>query len=263
MRHMDSAVVTTGHKYNKDNSQLARKIAARLNLLFVDRGNTSISLMMEQQGVQNVLVAKNKVLTLITPDGELIFHSGMAHLRIKNLRLGKTDNMLEAMGIVPGMSVLDCTLGFGADAIVAAYAVGATGSVIGLESSSLVAAVIGYGMQNFVAENHPIQEAMHRVFVYNVDYLNYLKKQPDKSFDVIYFDPMFRHPIKTSTNMDPLRVVANSSAVSSEAIGEALRVARKRVILKENSRSLEFTRLGFSHVTGGKYSPVHYGVMEV
>ncbi|MGP1407976.1 MAG: class I SAM-dependent methyltransferase, partial [Selenomonas sp.] len=54
-----------------------------------------------------------------------------------------------------------------------------------------------------------------------------------------------------------------SAPVSLFAVAEACRVAKRRVVLKENSRSLEFARLGFSKIAGGKYSPVHYGVIDV
>ena len=260
---MKNAIVTTGHKMNTASQTLAKETADRLGLPFVVRGNSSVEALMEQYEVPAVMVAKKQALTLVTSGGELFFHSSMAHLRIKNLRMGKKDNMLEAMGLEAGMRVLDCTLGFGADALVASYAAGAEGKVTGLESSPLIAAVVGYGMQHLMAENYDIHEAMRRITVYNRNYLDYLKQQPAGSVDIVYFDPMFRHPLRASTNLDPLRSVANPSPVSEEAVEEACRVARYRVVLKENSRSLEFARLGFTHVMGGRYSRVHYGVMTV
>ncbi|MBQ1913638.1 MAG: protein-L-IsoD(D-D) O-methyltransferase, partial [Selenomonadaceae bacterium] len=91
---------------------------------------------------------------------------------------------------------------------------------------------------------------------------DFLREQPDKSFDVVYFDPMFRHPLMESENLNPLRAVADHRPVSLEAISEAKRVARHRVVLKENSRSLEFARLGFTKMAGGQYSKIRYGVYE-
>ena len=166
------------------------------------------------------------------------------------------------MGLQPGMQVLDCTLGLGADAIVASFAVGDGGSVTGLEASPLIAAVVGYGLAHFVAENYPIQEAMRRIQTVQTDYLAYLKAQPDASVDVVYFDPMFRHPLRESVQLAPLRTSADHRPVSLGAMEEAKRVARQRVVLKENSRSLEFARLGFAKIAGGKYSHVHYGIWE-
>ena len=54
--------------------------------------------------------------------------------------------------------------------------------------------------------------------------------------------------------------MANHEPVSEVMIEEACRVARRRVVFKENARSLEFERLGFTKIMGGRYSKVHYGV---
>ena len=88
-----------------------------------------------------------------------------------------------------------------------------------------------------------------------------LAGQEDSSFDSVYFDPMFRYPLMDSENLSPLRSLADSRALTEETVAEACRVARKRVVMKENARSLEFERLGFKTIMGGKYSKVHYGVM--
>ena len=259
---MTKAIVTTGHKVKDASVKLAMETAERLGLSFVRRGNASLEELKERQAADFVLVAKKGGLRLETPEGELFFHPNMAQLRVKNLRLGKPDHMVEAMGLQPGMRVLDCTLGLGADAIVASFAVGDGGSVTGLEASPLIAAVVGYGLAHFVAENYPIQEAMRRIQTVQTDYLAYLKAQPDASVDVVYFDPMFRHPLRESVQLAPLRTSADHRPVSLGAMEEAKRVARQRVVLKENSRSLEFARLGFAKIAGGKYSHVHYGIWE-
>ena len=39
---------------------------------------------------------------------------------------------------------------------------------------------------------------MDNITVINQDYLSFLKEQEDNSFDVIYFDPMFRHTLTDS-----------------------------------------------------------------
>ncbi|MFA6850187.1 MAG: class I SAM-dependent methyltransferase [Selenomonadaceae bacterium] len=260
---MKKAIVTTGHKVKEDSSKLAKETAARLGFDFVERGKASIEALKEEYKTELVLVAKKKALVLVTPDGELFFHPNMAHLRVKNIRLGQKDHMIEAMELRAGMSVLDCTLGFGADAIVASFVAGPEGSVTGLEVSPLISEIVGYGLTHFIAGNYPLQEAMRRINVVMMDYLMYLQQQSDKSVDIVYLDPMFRYPLKASINLQPLRCVAEPRAVSIAAIEEAKRVARCRVVMKENSRSLEFKRLGMQYVLGGKYSSVHYGVIDL
>ena len=104
---------------------------------------------------------------------------------------------------------------------------------------------------------------MDNITVINQDYLSFLKEQEDNSFDVIYFDPMFRHALIDSKSLNPLRQLADMRAVSHEALNEAKRVAKYRIVFKENSRSLEFSRLGFTKICGGKYAPIHYGVIDL
>ncbi len=259
-----SAVVTTGRKVKDSSRKLAVETAARLGIPFVERRTESIEEIREKYGTPFVLVSKKELLVLDTREGEFFFHPNMAHLRLKNLRFGDgRDHMTDAMGLQPGMSVLDCTLGFGTDAIVASFAVGDTGHVTGLEASPLVAEVTGYGLGHFHAENYPIQEAMRRVRVISTDYLDFLRQAEEKSYDIVYFDPMFRHPLMESRNLNPLRLAADHRPVSPEAVREAVRVARRRVVLKENARSMEFERLGFPVKTGGKYSKVQYGIIDL
>ena len=46
------------------------------------------------------------------------FHPSMGFVRLKRVLNGKPDPMLEASGMEEGDSVLDCTAGLGADALV-------------------------------------------------------------------------------------------------------------------------------------------------
>ena len=255
------AIITTERKCRKESVALARELSDRLHIAYVERHKESVGKLLEKHEAEAVLVAYPKELKLNSSAGEMFFHPNMSQLRIKNLRKGEKDHMSEAMGLQEGMSVLDCTLGFGSDAIVASFGTGETGSVTGLESSPLIAAVTGHGLQHFLPGNYPLYAAMRRIKVVNTDYLPYLSEQPDKSYDVVYFDPMFRKPLTASSGISPLRSVANHAPLSLEAVREARRVARCRVVMKEANGSGEFARLGFERIMGGKYSKVHYGVI--
>ena len=172
-------------------------------------------------------------------------------------RRGEGDHLLNALGVMEGMRILDCTLGMGADAIVESFGAGETGEVIAIEKNPVVAALIAHGMKTDEGEHPTTVAAMRRVHVVCADYLDFLRGQPDNSFDAVYFDPMFRHPFTESAGIHPLRFLADPRPVSAEAIHEA------RVVLKESSKSGEFARLGFMEFEGGKYSNVRYGVMRV
>jgi len=186
----------------------------------------------------------------------------MAHMRLKNLSLGGQDHMILAMGLTEGMSVLDCTLGFASDALVAASVVGQRGRVVGLEANPLVAAVIEYGLAHHTGENYAVHRAMRLIEVKNREHGEFLRELPDDSFDVVYFDPMFRHPFTDSVSLNPLRSLAMSSAIDAASVAEAVRVAKRRVVLKESALSREFARLGFPLVVGGRYSRIKYGVIH-
>ena len=261
-----SAIVTTvrrGQKYTEANRTLAARTAAALGIPNVPRGNDSLEELRAAYGVDAALVARRGLLTLVTAEGELFFHPGMSHLRIKNLLLGHGDHLVSALGLVEGMHVLDCTLGTGADAIVESFAVGAQGTVTALEANPLIAAVIADGLAHATGDNYDMHAAMRRITVHHADALTFLRAQADGSCDVVYFDPMFRRPLHESAGMNALRALADSRALTTETIAEACRVARRRVVMKERQGSAEFERLGFTHLTGGKYSRIAYGVMEV
>lgn len=263
MEGKNFVIATTGYKSRPADCLLADQVAKRLGIPCVRRKHASYENIRTQYGASFLLVVKKGGLRLETPDGELFFHPNMAHVRIRELGCGQTDHMVEAMGIQAGDSVLDCTLGLGADSITASFIVGERGNVTALEKSSLIYEIVRHGLAHFSAGNYELHSAMRRVEAKHADYEDFLRNLPDDFYDVVYFDPMFRHPLKDSVQLAPLRLLAEPAPVSHAAIAEACRVARKRVVLKENSRSLEFARLGFSKTAGGKYSPVRYGVLDV
>ena len=260
------AIVTTvrrGQRYTEANRALAARTAKSLGILNVPRGNDSLEELRSTYGVDAVLVARQGLLTLVTAEGELFFHPGMAHLRIKNLLLGHGDHLVRALGLTEGLHVLDCTLGTGADAIVESFAVGESGCVTALESNALIAAVIADGLAHALGDNYEMHSAMRRIQVHHADALAFLRTAAEDSYDVVYFDPMFRRPLHESAGMNALRSLADLRALTEETIAEARRVARCRVVMKERRESAEFARLGFTEITGGRYSRIAYGVMEL
>ena len=260
---MENFIVTTARKFTADTEILAVETASKLNLKFVPRGDSSLDALKKNYNVENILIAKKNSLIISTENGELFFHPNTAHLRIKNLRRGLNDRLIDAAQISAGMKILDCTLGLGSDAIVESFVVGAAGKVIAIEKNPVLAEVVRHGLKNFSADNENILSAMRRVEVVTADYLDYLKAADENSFDVVYFDPMFRRPVEKSSGINPLRPVADHSPVTAEAVREACRVAKNFVVLKENSRSSEFNRLGFEIAEGGKYSSVTFGVIKI
>ena len=131
----------------------------------------------------------------------------MAQLRTQNIDRGMSDHMAEAMGLTEGMSVLDCTMGLASDAVVASYIVGSAGKVVGIEKSPVVHLIVSRGIDDFDAEDERLVQAVKRVQPIQSDALEYLRSLADGSFDVVYFDPMFREPVYTSANFKPMRSI--------------------------------------------------------
>lgn len=259
---MKNIIVTTARNFSDDMKILAEDTARKLNLKFVERKDFSIDALKKIYGAENILTAKKNSLNLLTEEGELFFHPNTAHLRIKNLRNGEGDRLIDAGKISAGMKILDCTLGLGSDAIVESFVVGEFGKVVALEINPVLAEIVRHGMKNFSADNEKVLQAMRRVEIITTDYFDFLKSAENNSFDVVYFDPMFRHAIKKSSGINPVRPLANKNPLTIEAVQEACRVAKNFVVMKENSKSHEFSRLGFKITDGGKYSSISFGVID-
>ncbi|MEH7809800.1 hypothetical protein V7422_18025, partial [Bacillus safensis] len=85
----------------------------------------------------------------------------------------------------------------------------------------------------------------------------------DESFDVVYFDPMFEETIQESASIAPLRHAAEHHFDHETAVQEALRVARKRVVLKDHWKSTRFLAESYQfHVLKRKTAQFHYGYIE-
>lgn len=271
---MNKVLVTTV-KNKPYLQEQAERLAAQLACPYWQRREQSLPQITQLSGCDVLVVLGDKRLMAKIGEAEFFFHPSMALLRLMNYLKGEPDRFAEALQITPGMQLLDCTLGFASDAVVAGFLCGAGGSVTGLEASPVVALLVRYGLCHFKPKVHQgldvekaqvlkeLPQAMQRIKVVNLNHLDFLRQAADKSYDVVYFDPMFRHPGLDSAAMNPLRRLAVPDALHADAIKEACRVARQRVVLKESRYSSEFKRLGFTVLPGGKYSEVGYGVIEL
>ncbi|MDQ7092722.1 class I SAM-dependent methyltransferase [Desulfosporosinus sp. PR] len=203
------------------------------------------------------------------------FHPNMALIRAINILRGAADRFLTATQLSSGDILIDATLGFGSDALIAALAVGEGGRVLGLEKSPILAALIKDGLQHITQGRskantehkkkawEALAEAASRIAVYWADHSEFLRSMGSKSVDVVYFDPMFRSTLRQSDSIQPLHKWSEHSPLARETVLEACRTARKRVVLKERKNSGEFERLGFKILSGGRYSSIDYGVILV
>ena len=159
---MGNFIVTTIRKPDSATEILAEEISLKLGGQLIERKDLSFDTLKKIHGAENILLVKKNSLSVITAEGELFFHPNTAHLRIKNLRGGEGDRLIDALKISAGSKVLDCTLGLGSDAIVESFIVGDSGKVVALEINPLIAEVVSYGLKNFSEDSPHILEASRR-----------------------------------------------------------------------------------------------------
>jgi 16S rRNA G966 N2-methylase RsmD len=267
-------LVTTSQKASADAIAEAMQTALRFGWVYMERRTLSLAQLRERLRVERELFSTSEsIQTLVLangvwnwyPDeqsGSVFFHPSMAHVRVKRLMKGESDVLLEVASLQQGESVLDCTAGMASDSIVFSHAVGETGSVTALESTVALAFLLERGLQTYDTSITPLQRAMRAIHVVQRNHLPFLMEQKDRSFDVVYFDPMFRQPLKDANVIDPLRSAVNADSLQLRAVQEAIRVARRLVIMKETRCSAEFERLGFrvERKSSGKIS---YGVIRI
>jgi 16S rRNA (guanine1516-N2)-methyltransferase len=258
-------LITTGIKPSPRSEQLAKQISINWQATWVTRGNRSLKKIKQQYNQDQILIVGDHELRYLDQDDHwMFFHPSMAMVRIKRLLKGEKDNMLEIGHIQLGDRVIDCTMGLASDAIIFSHAVGHTGVVVALESAPLPYVLAKEGLATYDTDIPELRDAMRRIEVIQADHLVYLQNQPDRSVDVVYFDPMFRHAAAGSA-IAPLRELANDHALSFDAITEAKRVARRMVIMKEQMGSGEFSRLGFDHNVSthtNRNAKITYGVID-
>jgi 16S rRNA (guanine1516-N2)-methyltransferase len=243
----------------------AKAWAAALQVPFLPRlDSMSLEAMLAQYGVEGLLIATIQGPRIFTASGTFFFHPGMGELRWKTLfgsaQAPKTtpdvtvtsttatgqvaltagkhvkagpvltyglvpDHFAVATQLQPGQRYLDCTLGLGADALIASHLVGDRGRVVGLEASLLLYFVVSRGLKSYQSRYQELNRDLHRLETCQTEALPFLQQQPANSFDVIYFDPMFRFPVKKSSGMQPLRPLAFEQPLTIATVQEALRVA--------------------------------------
>ncbi|SFS61947.1 class I SAM-dependent methyltransferase [Paenibacillus sp. BC26] len=252
-------IVTTPHKPTPEQTAYAAGLAEELGGRYVPRKQDSLSLLKTKYNDNRLLVADHRGLRYYEESEEpLYFHPSMAYVRVKRMRKGEADPLVSLTGCQPGDHVIDCTAGLGSDALVFAFAVGEEGRVTALESERMLYTVVREGLKTYETEHADVNAALRRIEMRHANHIDYLSALPDKSVDIVYFDPMFRKPMHDSSALQPLRGLANNDALQEESIRQATRVARKMVVLKEHQGSDEFQRLGFERRHINK---IAYGVI--
>lgn len=248
-----TTIVTTSLKMNPRLVERANVIAKQLNIDYYPRNKQSTKKLLEK--FEQVLVVYADKLTLERKDqAPFFFHPDTAMLRIK----AKHDALRQLLG-EDKLSILDCTMGLASDSIVMA----ADGhDVTALESEEMIHFIVSSGLAHFDSGNSNLNNAMRSITTIQSNYTDFLKNATSKSFDILYFDPMFSHNILESHNLDSLSQLANKSKFSEDTLIEAKRVARKAIIIKAHYKDLVFDKFGFEQQVRSNQK-FHYGIIKL
>lgn len=257
------AVVTTQRRPGERDQAEARDVARALDLPFVPRANLSLQRLALEASIVLIVAAGDRALWFPGLPQPWRFHGGLGVLRIRRLLRGLGDPLLDACDIREGDTILDATGGACADALVLAHAVGTGGRVEVIESSELLHTVVSHGVETIRFGEEAVDSALDRMRVHRADHGSHLASMEDGAVDVVYFDPMFREPAKAPPGFGVIRMLANHSPLTEEVLQEALRVARRRVVVQDHREGSELERLGIPvSPTGGRYSSIRFGVLE-
>ena len=247
---MQKLVVTTSHKARQETRRDAEEFAQRWRLDFVDRNDQPLDALLAT--FDAALIVTNNDKQIATADGILKSHLGTAFIRLKSLSRDDGDPLIRAGDLQAGDEVIDTTFGLGRDGIVAACAVGPTGSVTGLESSPPLFHLANHGLSNGPFSHESLLEefglAAAPTVVEHADAREWLGQADDRSADVVFVDPMFSTPKTSDAGFGLLRSVADLSPLDKSWVDQAKRVARRWVVVKCGPSQPWFSEVGLEPV---------------
>lgn len=179
-------IVTTAGRPDEESLMLANQLCEELGYEFEPRKKRSVQKIAEERNANVIVAGKNRYEYYPkNATSPFFFHPNTAAFRLKRIARGETEPFLEACRLQRGDTFLDCTLGIGSDAMVAAFKVGDTGQVVGLETNKNIAWIVRTGMQQYDTTELPLTACMRSIQVIHSEAVNYLKTQQDNSFDVV------------------------------------------------------------------------------
>src|SRR4051812_24875199 len=251
MMDLKDLLVTTCGKPSGKLLHQARNAALRWNVPFAERAwKGSLRPLLDQS--RAVIVFGRSGVELWDAQGRTAFHEGLAALRLGRLARGdRSDPLVRAADFQPGDAVLDATLGLGQDAMVAARAVGPGGSVLGVERSAALHALVAAGLQ--ARRQDP--EAC-RIETRCADSAEVLASLPPRAVDVVLFDPMFGRSQGAQPPFQMLRRHASHAPLTPELLALGRRVARRAVVVKAARYSDALKGLGLTPEPHSRFSQV-------
>ena len=255
--------VTTSQRPTPELLARAESLAAELDCAVVSRKKEALeNFFFRLPAAERALIVQGDRLLLESRSGFRFFHHpNMAALRLKNIRVGQRDLLLDAAALEPGDAVLDATLGYAGEATLCSWATGV--EVHGIEAVPEVGVVLREGLQTTRTHNAALNAAMRRVKVVHLGHhAEFLKACPPHSYDVVCFDPFFDTTVSGVESLVTLKAFGDHAPLLPETLAEAVRVARKRVVVKAARHSLLLDALGIEERVTSRHSKVVYGVVR-
>ncbi|GAA4903404.1 putative SAM-dependent methyltransferase [Actinomycetospora succinea] len=223
----------------------AQALADRWGLRLVDRHRGSVAA--ARGDAHTVLVRTADGLVAESGRGSLTFHQGTAAKRLRALRHGQTDPLVRAAELRPGDRVLDTTLGLGRDALVAAWAVGTTGEVRGVEADLVLAILATEGFAGAIP-----RAGSAAVQVRHGDSRQVLADMAARGerTDVVLLDPMFADPRASDHGFALARDHTVSTPLTPEWVSLARAVARRWVVVTAERARPWFPAAGLERLEG-------------
>ncbi len=260
----EGLLVTTAGNVRAGAVDVVRERAAQAGLPFVSRRDRSIAELFRTEPFRHLLVWPVQGQPSLHRRGgglPLSYHPGMALVRIKRLCEDSRDDRLLALADVrPGDRILDCTAGLGSDAVVLSHAIGPQGSCTALEVRPEIAQLLAIGRVTYESGVPAFDTALRRLDVRCAPFRSALAVLPDDSYDIVYFDPMFDAPVEGSHSLQRMRDFAELSSVTQSDLAQALRVARRVVVVKGRGDSAWWREWRIPHVDR-KSGKVAYGLL--
>ena len=255
-------IVTTAGRPTDVTIGLAKAAAVLLQLPYIHRNKRTVKQLQQEYQCDVLVAAKSRWEYYgVNTDEPFFFHPSSAMFRLKRVAREERDPLLEVCQLKEGDSFLDCTLGYASDSLLAAFAIGETGTISGCEANPILAFILDEAFHKGRTVHSEFQSLMKRITVIPSDAVSHLKQLDDDSVDVIYMDPMFDVSLSESVNISPLRVLGKQDALTAEWVNEAKRVARKRIVLKAHFRSPWFEQFDFQQIQRPN-TKFHYGFIE-
>lgn len=261
---MKSYYITTGKRSETGLIARAQALASQWGLIYIPRHKQSVENLLRDLETSGIFILERERLVYKGLDFNVFWHPSTSKIATGELEQLNKTSLIRALDLKDADHVLDCTFGLGSDALRIAMALGKSGKLTGIEAQLPLALLASEGLGQIEKTQSPaLIEAAKRIELHHGHHLAALKALSDNAYDVIYFDPMFERPKLEAHGINGIRPIAEHEGLSKAAIEEALRVCRRRVVIKERFGASIFNHQGITEVIGEK-DPRRavYGIMK-